>query len=117
MDFIVTTVELRRDLRHFITKTIKSNEKEQLAGILLDDDDDDLVESRDDLVFGIDDISLFDLDDPFVYTQKDKFFFLFTLLILLLHGFFILSTIYFLAGVHMSFLAIDDEEESLEGKE
>jgi len=75
MDFIVTTVELRRDLRHFITKTIKSNEKEQLAGILLDDDDDDLVESRDDLVFGIDDISLFDLDDPFVYTQKDKFFF------------------------------------------
>ena len=92
------------------------NEDEK-SNFYLDDDEDDFLESKDDLVLGIDNILSFDLDQPLIYTKKDKFFFLFLLILLIFNGYFLISILYFVAGFHMAFKSDEEEEDTLESKE
>lgn len=59
----------------------------------------------------------FDLEQPLIYTKKDKFFFFFSLLLLLFNGYVILSLIYFIAGLHMSLKSDEEEEDTQESKD
>lgn len=83
----------------------------------MDDDKDDFIESHDDLVLGIDNILSFDLEQPLIYTKKDIFFFVFTLLFLLINGYMIIAFIYLIIGLHMSLKFEEEEEDTQESKE
>jgi hypothetical protein len=91
--------------------------EDELDNFYLDDDEDDFIESHDDLVLGIDNILSFDLENPLIYTKKDKFFFVFTLLLLLFNGYIITGFIYFIIGYHMSLKTDETEEDTQEAKD
>jgi len=109
--------ELRQELKNYKFNELLLKNEDQKSNFYLDDDEDDFIESKDDLVLGIDNILSFDLEQPLIYTKKDKFFFFLILLLLLFNGYVLLFLFYFIAGLHMSLKSDEEEENTQESKE
>lgn len=104
----------RFEIEHAESKDSKIiNEDDKVVdGPVHDDDELDIKELQFDLVFGIDDLAYYDLDNEFCNTNKDFIIYYLTFFIILFSGFYFTSMAYITCGIHLAYQPIDDETET-----
>ena len=91
--------DLQQDLQAYCDSVVENDE--DFDDFVLDDEEDEYVESYDDLVIGIDNILDFDLENEFLFNKYDFYFFFFTALFLILNGYIIFAFFYIQFGFNM----------------
>jgi hypothetical protein len=91
--------DLQQDLQAYCDSVVENDE--DFDDFVLDDEEDEYVESYDDLVIGIDNILDFDLENEFLFNKYDFYFFFFTALFLILNGYIIFAFFYIQFGFNL----------------
>lgn len=116
VQFNAALFELRTELRAALIIEANNSVEDNSTNFSLSDDECDLLEAKNDLVLGIDNILLFEFNNPLIFTKKDIMFFWLTFLFLNFNGYFIVAIIYFFVGMHMAFSVWEEEIDTHERK-